>query len=211
MHEALAAPQRWLRRSREAFGQTISIRPASRQLRKRSSGRLPADGIGVTPGWSVFKTLTTMLPLVAVISLASCGSSSSSTSTADLSVASKAYLSAWNTLMGAEQALIDQQNAEPVGSPELPTSIHGRLVLRRAFDKAVTAINVSVPKVSADIHDVLAANQAVETALEDLLANTNVLSDYASASTVFEAAIGHFSSANTVVLADFGLSAVTSG
>jgi hypothetical protein len=210
MHEALAAPQRWLGRYRDAFGQTVSIRPARWQLRKRSNGRLPTDGIRVTPGWSVFKTVTTMLPLVAVITLASCGSSGGS-STADLTVASTAYLSAWNTLMGADQVLIDQQNAETVGSPELPTSIYGRLVLRLAFDKAVTAINVSVPKVTADIHAVLAANRAVETALEDLLASTNVLSDYASASSVLETAIGHFSRANTAVLADLRLSADTSG
>ena len=180
-------------------------RPASVAM-----GRLPADGIRMTHGWSVFNAVTTMLPLMAVISLASCGSGSGSSS-ADLSVASKAYLSAWHTLNGTDQALIDQQSAETVGSPELPTSIYGRLVLRLAFDKAVTAIKISVPKVTADIHAVLSANRAVETALEDLLANTNVLSDYASASSVFEAAIGYFSSANTMVLADFGLSAVTSG
>lgn len=188
----------------------MSIRPATWQLRKRSSGRLPADGVRMTPGWSVFKTVTRTLPIVAAISLASCGSSGGS-STADSTVASKAYLRAWDTLMGADQVLIARQMAETVGSPELPTSIYGRLALRVAFDKALTIINVSVPKVTADIHAVLASNRAVETALEDLLANTNVLSDYASTSSMLVTAMGHFSRANTAVLADFGLSAVTQG
>jgi len=60
--------------------------------------------------------------------------------------------------------------------------------------------------VAADIHAVLAANRTAETALEDLLGNTNILSDYNSTSSLLEAAIGHFSSANAVVFADFGLS-----
>jgi hypothetical protein len=185
--------------------------PSARwHLRKRSYGHVPADRSRTTPGWSVFKTMTTMLPLVAVISLAGCGSTGGS-STADLTVASKGYLSAWITLKGADQGLIDQQNADTVGSPELPTAIYGRLVLRLAFDKAATAITVSVAKVTADVHAVLAADRAVETELEDLLANTNVLSDYNSASSLLETAIGHFSSANAVVLADFGWAAVASG
>ena len=152
-----------------------------------------------------FQTMTTMLPLVAIISIVGCGSTIG-TSNADLTVASKAYLSASNTLLGADQRLIDQQNADAVGSPELPTAIYDRLVLRLAFDKAVTAIAASDAKVAADIHAVLAANRTAETALEDLLGNTNILSDYNSTSSLLEAAIGHFSSANAVVFADFGLS-----
>jgi hypothetical protein len=155
-----------------------------------------------------FQTMITMLPLVAIISIVGCGSTIG-TSTADLTVASKAYLSASNTLLGADQRLIDQQNADAVGSPELPTAIYDRLVLRLAFDKAVAAIAPSDAKVAADIHAVLAANRTAETALEDLLGNTNILSDYDSTSSLLEAAIGHFSSANAVVFADFGLPVAT--
>jgi hypothetical protein len=111
--------------------------------------------------------------------------------------------------MGADQRLIDQQNADAVGSPQLPKTIYGRLVVRLAFDKAVTAITVQDAKVAADVRAVLAANRAVETALGDLLAETNVLSDYNSASSLLETARDHFSSANALVLGDLGLAAAT--
>jgi multidrug efflux pump subunit AcrA (membrane-fusion protein) len=156
-----------------------------------------------------FQRMTAMLPLVAIISIVGCGSTIG-TSTADLTVASRAYLSASNTLLVADQRLIDQQNADAVGSPELPTAIYDRLVLRLAFDKTVTAIaSASDAKVAANIRAVLAANRAAETALEDLLGNTNILSDYNATSSLLEAAIGHFSRASAVVFADFGLPVAT--
>jgi hypothetical protein len=137
------------------------------------------------------------------------GAAPSTTTTTDpTAAAAAAYVSAYNSMIGAENPEITAQNADGSDPTAQSNDINSRITTRQTFDTAVQAI--TFPNADqADAQKVISADAALENALGQLSANTDDAGNYNSIFATVTTAEAQFAAADAALSSDLGLTSVT--
>jgi hypothetical protein len=161
-------------------------------------------------------TSSALAAVVAVIALAGCGASGSGQSSAasgggsqtttsaspDATAAASAYETAFNTMIGADNAGIMNQNSNDAST--CSKGIQARITARRQFDASMHAIDMPA-SLSSDAQAVLSSDAALEQALGNLQANVSDVASYNHRIQPLKQDEDHFRAANTTLANALGL------
>jgi|HubBroStandDraft_6_1064221.scaffolds.fasta_scaffold00075_17 hypothetical protein len=173
--------------------------------------------------------LTTVGALGALFVLVGCGAADTTTTnapatdapatappptavpTADASLISTGYMTAYNALSAAYNVDVAKQNRNAIGSQQLTDAVNQEAADRATFDAAIQALDTTgLPAVTSDITAVVAADANLESAESTLALNSGNLSNFNAEFSIVQTAIGSFSAANTTAASALGLS-ITAG
>jgi hypothetical protein len=133
---------------------------------------------------------------------------SASTTTDPTAAAAAAYVSAYNSMSGAESPEISAQNADASDPTTQTNDINSRIATRQTFDTAVESITFP-SAAQADAQKVISADAALEDALGQLSANTDDVGNYNSIFATVTTAEAQFAAADAALSSDLGVTNVT--
>jgi len=133
---------------------------------------------------------------------------SASTTTSPTAAAAAAYVSAYNSMIGAEDPEISAQNADGSDPTAQSNDINSRITTRQTFDTAVQAITFP-SAAQADAQKEISADAALEDALGQLSANTGDVGNYNSIFDTVTTAEAQFAAADAALSSDLGVTNVT--
>jgi hypothetical protein len=132
------------------------------------------------------------------------------TTTDPTAAAAAAYISAYNAMVNAENPEITAENADGNNSAALTADINNRIATRQTFDTAMQSITFP-SSAQSDAQQVTAADAALETALNQLAANTDDTTNYNSVFATVSTAETQFSAADATLSSDLGVTTNSAG